>query len=445
MKYDKIVFDNIREYTSNCEETGLNNNVLVCGCTGSGKTMSITEPALINTYERNLVVTVTKRTIVDKYRPALERRGYTVRELNFADPTKCTVAYDPLKYVRTETDAVFLARSIVLANPRKEKGNMDPFWDDSAISLLAAEIGAVLITKGRRGTFADVVDLQKQLKIKDGSKNNNLDTSLDSFFEEIEEKYPNSYVNTCWRTFKCNPIKTAGCVFTTLNSAIDTVISGEICDSMKKCISLDFKELCYGKNILFVVTSPVNPASNHFINVFYSDLFKQTFEYAEKLIDGALSRPLHVICDDFATGGQIPNFDQYISIFRAKNISVTLLVQSESQLENMYGESSANCIKNNCDTYVYLGGMDDGTIFSVARKLNKPYDEVMNMPVGRIVLIRRGEKARMTNRYKILENDVYKMISLEYEMEKVRRKKELEKQRVYARTRQSVAAKRNVS
>jgi type IV secretory pathway TraG/TraD family ATPase VirD4 len=214
---------------------------------------------------------------------------------------------------------------------------------------------------------------------------------------------------------------------------------------MKKCISLDFKELCHGKNILFVVTSPVNPASNHFINVFYSDLFKQTFEYAEKLIDGALSRPLHVICDDFATGGQIPNFDQYISIFRAKNISVTLLVQSESQLENMYGEASANCIKNNCDTYVYLGGMDDGTIFSVARKLNKPYDEVMNMPVGRIVLIRRGEKARMTNRYKILENDVYKMISLEYEMNKMRRKKELEKQRVYARTRQSVAAKRNVS
>ena len=65
--------------------------------------------------------------------------------------------------------------------------------------------------------------------------------------------------------------------------------------------------------------------------------------------------------------------------------------------------------------------------------------------VGRIVLIRRGEKARMTNRYKILENDVYKMISLEYEMDKMRRKKELEKQRVYARTRQSVAAKRNVS
>jgi type IV secretory pathway TraG/TraD family ATPase VirD4 len=62
------------------------------------------------------------------------------------------------------------------------------------------------------------------------------------------------------------------------------------------------------------------------------------FEYAESLPKKELPLLVHLICDDFATGCKIPDFNEYISVFCAKKISVNLLLQSESQLTCMYGK-----------------------------------------------------------------------------------------------------------
>ena len=91
--------------------------------------------------------------------------------------------------------------------------------------------------------------------------------------------------------------------------------------------------------------------------MFYAQAFKQLFEFAESRSSGRLPIPVHVLCDDFATGSRILNFPEFISIFREKGISVTLLVQSESQIESMYSPEDATTIINNCDTYLYMGGM----------------------------------------------------------------------------------------
>ena len=82
-------------------------------------------------------------------------------------------------------------------------------------------------------------------------------------------------------------------------------------------------------------------------------MFRTLFEAAEENADNCLKVPVHIICDDFACGSTINDFEEYISIFRAAGISVTLLLQSESQLSGMYGPIAATTIVNNCDTYVY--------------------------------------------------------------------------------------------
>ncbi len=76
-----------------------------------------------------------------------------------------------------------------------------------------------------------------------------------------------------------------------------------------------------------------------------------------------------------------------------------MLMQSESQLAGMYGGSAAATIINNCDTYVYMGGMDLETCKNASLRMNAPLSDIISMPVGRVYVCRRGMKPAVTERY----------------------------------------------
>ncbi|MCD8149052.1 MAG: type IV secretory system conjugative DNA transfer family protein [Clostridiales bacterium] len=410
---DKMILGEKAAFSTDCNETGLNNNVFVCGGSGCGKTLSITEPRLLETKQSSLIVTVTKRRIVHKYKPVFEQRGYKVEDLNYVNPLESSVAYDPLQYVASYSDIRFLSESIVMANPRKEKSTgADPYWDEAAISLCCAEIAYVLMTD-ENATLADVLAFHDRISFWD--ENGQIATSVDKKFDRLEDRDPTCYAVSCWKSFHQLPIRTAGCVFGALNTTIDTIFSPELREMIATKRQVDFEKLATEKTVLFVSTSAVNPALNCFINMFYAQAFKSLFEYAESRPAGWLPIPVHVLCDDFATGSRILNFPEYISIFREKRISVTLLVQSESQLESMYGPNDATTIINNCDTYLYMGGMDLKTGKSISERLNVPLDEVLYMPIGREYIFRRGQKPVATRRYDIMRNELYLKITEEYE------------------------------
>ena len=412
MTSDKMILGENVVYSTDPDETGLNNNVIVCGSSGSGKTMSIVEPILLETFHSSLIVTVTKRKIVKKYASVFSERGYTIEELNFVEPTESTVSYDPLQFIASYADILFLAESIVYANPRKERSNSDPYWDEAAVSLLCALIAVVLGTIDN-ASFADVLKLLSKLSFVDCD--GQISTSLDSQFAVIAKKDPNGFALSCWKSFRKLPIKTASCVFSTLNATVDKIFNPELRQMIEKPEKIDLEALASQKTILFISSSAVNPALTCFINMFYAQAFKTLFEYAESFPDGKLPIPVRMLCDDFATGGRILNFPEYISIFREKGISTMLLLQSESQLESMYGNEDAITIINNCDTYIYMGGMDIKTGRSVSERLNLPLDEVLYMPLGQIFVFRRGQKPIITTRYDILKNKEYQKITDQYE------------------------------
>lgn len=415
MRNDKrIVGENVT-FSTNCKETGLNNNVLVYGTSGCGKTMSVAEPLMLQTYNTNLVVTVTKRRLVKKYTPLFKKRYYKVLDLNFSNPDESTVSFDPLKYIYSFSDMSFLAKSIVGMNYQNRLNTTaDPYWEQCATSMLTAEIALCLTKNDGGASFADVLEMHDSITYTESS--DGISTNLDNLFEQYKNTRGGRHAYNCWKTFKQVPFKTASCIFSTLNTTLDTIFTEDLRKMMKLNKKLDFARLGSEKTVLFVTTSAVNPALNTFINLFYAQIFKQLFEYAEKRPDGMLPIPVHVLCDDFATGGQILNFPEYISIFREKQISVTLLLQSESQLEAMYGYSNAVTIINNCDTCLYMGGMDLKTGRSMSERLNIPLDEVLYMPVGKMFVFRRGQRPISTTRYDIEKNALYQKITAQYEM-----------------------------
>jgi len=136
-------------------------------------------------------------------------------------------------------------------------------------------------------------------------------------------------------------------------------------------------------------------------------MFKPLFELAERREDGTLPHPVYVLCDDFATGVPIDHFQDHISIFRAKGISVTMLIQSETQLASIYRIDNAKTIINNCDTYIYLGGMDIITAKAIAERMDCPYTDILNMEIGRELLFHRGRRPLCTKRYDLFHDPLY--------------------------------------
>ena len=404
----------------NTEETGRNNNILVIAGTGKGKTKSVVYPMLLHTNNSSLVVPISKRDVLYKFGNDFVQKGYDVEVLDLADASKSTIGFEPLFYLKDQTEVLDLAEKIVNV---EDSSNLvrDPYWNNAAVSLIAAEMSLLIenwayeqnedgsdLTKPP--TMLDVLALHSQLSFTDSVRVTEFTKStLDEAFEELEQKNPNSYAASCWKVVKKLAARTVSCIVSTVNVAYTKIFTTQ----MKKIMSLntlDIALLGEKKTVLFVVSSPVNKSSQMFANLFYSTLFKELFDTAESYPDCVLPVPVQIICDDFACGSKIPKFSEYISIIRSCGISVTMLVQSETQLADMYGTSAANTIVDNCDTMIYMGGMSLQTCSNMSMRVNQPLDDIISMPIGVVYVVRAGEKPRKTNRYNIYADEGYKRL-----------------------------------
>lgn len=393
------------------EQTGINLNELIVGPTGCGKSFSNAYSRLVHTTESSVVVPIAKGSLRKKFTRMFEDRGYEVANIDFAHPENSTTGYDPLAFIKSDEDVIHLA-SALAGLEQSQNSNADPYWVNGAISLIGAEIALVRLNQklsGRKHTFADVVELHKSLK--PDYKGELVKTNLDDMFDRAERAFPGCQACELWKTFANLPQRTASCLLSTVNSAYDKIFTRNIVELTRMENSIDFKSLGDRKTAFFITTSPMNKSLNNYINVMYSTLFKELFEHAEANEDGRLNIPVHIICDDFACGCRILDFEEYISIFRAAGISVTMLLQSESQLSAMYGEGAATTIINNCDTYVYMGGNDLQTCKNISIRVNKPIEKVLSMPLEQVYVFRRGSNPVISKRYQILEDPEFIALS----------------------------------
>lgn len=443
-KYDEYRFgmDQRCWFSTDCRETQLNNNAMVEGGSGSGKTISTLLPILLHAQNNNAVVVLTKKGLLKMAKGWLEQQGYQVDVLDFSDIERNQFGYDPFAYCRTAADIQDMARTIVTSNDvaMGDGQHSDPFWDNSAqqiINLVLRFVWEGHYPGGRR--LIDAVKLLDHVHrweddqcyapdkgdeyFVSEEQANKMDTrnrprrrrwSLNDYdepwSEDDKESHPLHYalrnlkhINktdfAIWKHLNEGPDQTSASIASTVSAHVSKFFNDDIRTILSKGRQYNLESLLQPQHMLFIYMSPVNMAQHNFISLVYHQLFKGLFELGERQPDGRLPYPVQVLCDDFATGCRIPDFDKTISIFREKGISAVMLVQSETQLADMYGERAAQTIINNCDTLVYLGGMDIRTCESIARRANVPLEDVTTLPVGQEIFFRRGMKPVFTSRY----------------------------------------------
>lgn len=375
--------------SNDARSTGLNNNDLIVGVSGSGKTGGYVIPN-VERCQESMIIADTKSNLYKKLYVKLVKAGYDVHVIDFVNLDNSD-AYNPLDYIKNgkvpgtlrEQDILSIAAAMVPITAKN-----DPFWEESARTVLASLIAFVKEALPESEQNLESVNrLYKTLGCDTGKR----------LFEELEAENPESFAVKKYAAYSnlFDAEKTWACVRKFLTCALDLYDLAETKNMFNRKSAFNIRDIGSKKTAVFVNVSDTDRAFDRLANVFYTQVFHELCAAADESPGGRLKVPVRIILDDFATNIYIPNFDKIISVIRSREISVSLILQSISQLQTLYTLPQAKTIINGCDHLLYLGGTDVDTAQFIGTKANKTADTILNMKLDDAYLFSRGELPQM--------------------------------------------------
>lgn len=418
MEHSDIIISKTVSLDTDTHRTQRNNNVLVVGSSGGGKTRSVVKPNLLQCHG-SYVISDPKGSLYGEFAPYFRAHGYDVQILNLLNPAASDI-YNPFRYLLTETDYISFAHNLMYALGG-DGSMMDPFWDMSGQLLLTALVSMVdahwVSNEAHLGTLMDILSNCEVREDDDSFKN-----AIDLMMEELaEEESDRNFTVRQYTKFKQAAGKTMKSILITINAklgVLDTEIlravlgdeeaaeqTGFNADGRKR--EIDITGIGKRKTAVFVISQDTDHSLDILANVFYTQVFQVLCRFADNQCErGKLPVPVHFILDDFAASARIPDFETLIATIRSRQISVMAILQTESQLWAQY-KQHAQTIIGNCDTYVYLGGNDLETARNIAERLNCPVGNVLYMETGMVYVFVRGRLPLLDERYPLEQHPAY--------------------------------------
>ena len=374
--------------------TGLNNNVLVVGTSGGGKTRYFVKPNIMNA-EGSFIVSDPKGNLHTQYEAYLKDKGYDVKKISFIHP-ESSLRFNPITLCRNTQDIQKLSHALVYGlNGNGSRRTPDPFWDEATQILFNALIGYILENDEIKEKDKNLTTLIKLIpELKRENENSRTECPLKQRFERHKRNYEINKSKESWayrrfEEFSTAPYKTYQTIIVCSLAKLCSFDTVELREMLKDN-DIDFTQIGIKKTALFIEVSDSDRSMDTLVNLFYTCVMNQLCSYAdEKCKDSRLPIPVQFILDDFATYARIDNFENMISNNRSRNISASIMVQSEAQLKAGYAES-ANTIIDNCNTYIFMGTNNPGMASVIAERANKTAQTIINMPVGMQWVFRRG-------------------------------------------------------
>lgn len=396
----ELILTSTRSESMDSWVTGLNNNVLVLGCSGSGKTRNFLKPNLLQC-EGSYVVLDSKGRLFREMGPCLSAHGYTVDCLDFTT-MEGTIGYDPLHHVRWRKGRPLAQDIISIASalfPRSEMGD-DPFWAGAAANYVASYIAYVFeALPDREWNMASVVSVYEQA----------CEGNADALFSDLSRQDPESYAVSLYRRAKSTARAEK------MHSSIMGIIAANLMPltfdgalaSFREVDQIDFCDLGRERRVLFVTMDDMDRSLAPLTSLFIRQAFSSLCDFADaKCEGGRLPVPVRFMLDDFANL-TLPDFDDVLSVIRSREVSCTIICQTVSQLEARYNQAVANSIIGNCDRHLVLGFQDERTARYFSLRANKTATTLLETPADNWWLFERGHRGVCEPGYKIEDHPGY--------------------------------------
>ncbi len=377
-------------------KTGLNNNDLIIGPSGSGKTRSYVLPNILLGNE-SMVIADTKGNLKRQTEDVLKRKGFQIIQIDFTD-CLYSYGYNPFDFIRydssrdcyVEQDILTMAACIVPV-----KGYSDPYWELAARFYLESFIAYILECLPEQ---EHSLDFAVRLLAEMGTGR------FEKLMEELQEIHPGSFALSRYNLYKNNV--RAEKMHESIRGILAEKLSVFSFDGAKAMFHqkkrIDFNRLGREKVAVFLTVSDTDRSMDRLADLFFTQAVHTLCQSADRdYEDSRLAVPVRFLLDDFAAGIFIPDFDKIISVIRSREISVSIILQSISQLESMYGHARAMTIINNCDNCLYLGGQDVETARYISTRADKWINTVLEMPLDEAWLFTRGSKPRQVRKYQM--------------------------------------------
>ena len=371
--------------------TGQNNHDLICGPSGKGKTGGYVNPNLLDPSESMLVVD-TKGLLYKQHMENLQSKGFKVAVLDLVNPKNSTVGYNPLAYIRRDRRGNYSQKDMksVMNAMVAESYKSDPYWTASARKYMSMIVSYVLEFLPKKDhNMTSVVAIHQELCA--GNMFSLLQVTAD---ENPESMFTGNFKQVVGLK---ESEKTWACVLDFASNALDVYDVKEMKVLWTKK-TVDFGVLGREKSILFVNISDMDRTYDSVLNLLYIQALQVLVAEADKNPNGRLIQPMRFIMDDFTSGAPIKDFDKIISVIRSRDISVSLIIQSLSQLETLYGVGESKTILNNCDHILYLGGQDKETMAYIADRINKPKHIIETLPNDKAYLLSSGQPYKLVDK-----------------------------------------------
>ena len=362
-----------------------NKNILVIGGSGSGKTRFFCKPSLLQCHS-SYVVTDPKGTILNEVGRLLERKKYRIKSLNLINFKK-SMRYNPLAYIRSEKDILKLVNALIMNTKGEGDKSGEDFWVKAERLYYSALIGYIWYeaTEDEKN-FITLLDLINASEAREDDEE--YQSPVDLLFADLEEKDPDHFAVKQYKKFKMAAGKTLKSILISCGARLAPFDIKELRELMAYD-ELELDTLGDSKAALFVIISDTDSTFNFVAALMYSQLFNLLCDKADDFYGGRLPVHVRLILDEFANIGQIPAFDKLIATIRSREISASIILQSQSQLKAIY-KDSADTIVGNCDSTLFLGGKEKTTLKEISELLGKETIDSYNRSENRGTQISHG-------------------------------------------------------
>ena len=372
-----------------------NKNVIVIGGSGSGKTRFYVKPNLMQmTPNVSYVVTDPKGTILVECgkmlqrgspkmkdgKPERDKNGkivyepYKIKVLNTINFKK-SMHYNPFMYIRSEKDILKLVNTIIANTKGEGEKSSEDFWVKAERLLYCALIGYIYYeAPEEEQNFSTLLELINASEAREDDEE--FKNAVDELFEELEREKPEHFAVRQYKKYKLAAGKTAKSILISCGARLAPFDIAEL----RELTSYDEMELDMlgdQRTAMFVIISDTDDTFNFIVAIMYTQLFNLLCDRADDVHGGRLPYHARLLLDEFANIGQIPKFDKLIATIRSREISASIILQSQSQLKTIY-KDAAETILGNCDTMLFLGGKEGSTLKEISETLGKETIDLYN-------------------------------------------------------------------